>query len=238
MKVRLNKFLSQSGICSRRKADELISASQIKINNKIAKLGDKVDQQNDEVEYKDKIVNIRTDNVYYMLNKPEGYTSTVSDPHADKVVINLVPKSHKVYPAGRLDKNSEGLIILTNDGELTDQLTHPRFQHEKEYYVEAIIKTGKKTEESAKHRLSKFKKGIKIDNYRTKPVQISNIDFIAPELVKFNIILKEGHKRQIRRICEKVDLEVIKLVRIRISKLKLLDLKTGEYKKIEKSDII
>lgn len=239
MKIRINKYLSQNGICSRREGDRLIEKGLVKINNKIAILGDRVDPAKDKIECSEKEIKLSDKNkIYYIINKPIGYTSTVFDPYAKKVVTSLVSQEPRVFPVGRLDKNSQGLMILTNDGELTNQLTHPSFEHEKEYEVECVIRKGTKTQESAIHRLEKFKTAMRIDNENMKASNVSNIEFIPPELVKFNITLKEGKKRQVRRMCNAVGLEVIKLKRIRIGKLKLANLAVGKFKKIKRSDII
>ena len=135
MQERLQKVLSKYGIASRRKAEEFILNKKILINNKTAKLGDKVDLEKDEVLINNKklIINKDTDNfVYYLVNKPLDYVCSFSDKYAKNLVIDLIPKKPKVWPVGRLDKNSTGLIILTNDGELTNKLTHPKFNHKKE----------------------------------------------------------------------------------------------------------
>ena len=134
-KERLSKFLSQAGVASRRKADELILAGKIKVNGQVVnKLGAKVDPQNDEVMVNGRLVK-EEEKVYYVLNKPLDYVCTVSDPHNTKNVLQLVPNNPKVWPVGRLDKDSHGLLILTNDGDLTNRLTHPRYEKKKKYIV-------------------------------------------------------------------------------------------------------
>ena len=133
MEIRLNKFLAQSGICSRRAADKLIEEGRIFVNGKTRReLGIKIDPQKDQIFLDRKIVKHACEYVYYALNKPLGYTSTSKDRFAPKKVTDLVPKNPRVFAVGRLDRNSEGLMIMTNDGNLTNELTHPRFGHEKE----------------------------------------------------------------------------------------------------------
>lgn len=240
MQVRLNKFLSNAGICSRRKADELIQKGLIFVNNKkIITLGTKIDSENDKVVYKGKIIG-QNKKIYYALNKPIGYVSTSYDKYATKKIIDLVPKNIKVYPVGRLDKNSEGLIILTNDGELAYKLTHPKFKHEKEY--EVIVKPFSKNKLSDKflEKISSiFKKGIRFNEgiARADEFKLINIDK-TKNIAKINIILHQGYNKQIRRMFENVKMDVLSLKRLRIAKLKLENIKSGSYKVINKADII
>lgn len=245
MLIRLNKFLSQCGICSRRKADELIKLGKIKINDKIAKLGDKIDPNHDKIEYQGKIIKpIKKSYVYYAINKPVGYISTSDDPHAQKTILELVSKNPRVYPVGRLDKNSQGLMILTNDGNLADLLTHPRYEHEREYNVKCKISLGHTrdkqiTIEYIKNKTEKMKSGIKLSEGTARFDKIDLLSFSHKKNeINLQIIMHQGLKRQIRRMCEKVGLEVVKLKRVRIGKLTLDDLKEGKYKIVEKKDII
>lgn len=241
-KVRLNKFLSDSGICSRREADEHILAGDVKINGHIAKLGDRINPQKDEISYEGKIIKPKTEEyVYYALYKPRGVISTRSDEAGRESVIDLVPKEPRVYPVGRLDKESEGLIILTNDGELTQKLTHPSFEHEKEYKVKVKSQNSevKVLNQNLKLIEQKFLDGIKIDGklMRAKSIKIESLN---TSYYILDTVLTTGHNRQIRKMCAKMGLEVIKLVRVKIGNLELesLKLKPGEYKVITKTDLI
>ena len=175
MKTRLNKFLSERGICSRRKADEHILAGDIKINGEIVKeLGTKIDELTDSVEFCDKVITEKPEYIYYALNKPRGVVSTADDELDRQTVTDLVPKEPRVYPVGRLDTESEGLIILTNDGELTQEITHPSFEHSREYRVESRImnyESGIKVH--SEQIISRLSKGIVIDGKLMKVDEMS-----------------------------------------------------------------
>ncbi len=229
MKERLQKYLSCCGVASRRKSEELITSGLIKINGKIAnKLGTKVDPKKDTVEYKGRIISPK-DFVYYLLYKPKSYTSTVSDPHTEKIVVNLLPKTPAVYPVGRLDKDSEGLLLLTNDGEFAQKVSHPSHSCEKEYQI--VIGGELKDSE-----LRKLEKGVSLKGKKTAPVKIMVIKK-DPKQTMLNMILKEGRNRQIRRMFPQVNHEVIFLKRTRIGKLILGELKKGEYRKLTPEEI-
>lgn len=238
MEIRINKFLAQTGIASRRAVDKLIEEKRVKIkvgnDLVIAKVGDKIDPSKQTVLVNNKPIIIKEDLIYYAANKPIGYTSSAREEHADKLVVDLVPSKPRVYPVGRLDKNSRGLIILTNDGDLANELTHPRFEHEKEYKLKI-----KSTNEKLKSKIFKLKKGVrlheglaKFDKFETLSVD-ENRNFS-----EIRVVLHQGWKRQIRRMCEKVGLEVVDLKRIRIGKLHLDDLEEGKYELVKKEDII
>jgi len=242
MKIRLNKFLSERGVCSRRKADQHILAGDIKVNGVIIReLGTKIDEENDQVEFQNKLISTKPEPVYYALNKPQGVVSTANDELGRQTVIDLVPSDPRVYPVGRLDTDSGGLIILTNDGELTQELTHPSFEHTKEYRVECLImnkESGNKNK--AQEIISRLTKGIKIDgkimrvDTMSQPI-IHNTSFVIPVLA-----LHTGYNHQIRKMCARVGLEVIRLIRTKIGKLDLtqLELKSAEYKVIKLTDIL
>lgn len=236
MKIRVNKFLSQAGIASRRGADVLVENKKVKINDKIAKLGDKVEEDKDIVEVNGKVIKSTGKYIYYAVNKPVGYTSTVRDKYAEKTVTELIPKTPRVYPVGRLDKNSHGLIILTDDGDLTNKLTHPSFKHEKEYVVK-IQNSNNKSQ--IKSQISKLKKGIRLEEGIAKfdKIEIKGIDKIK-NTVTLDVVLHQGWKRQIRRMFEIIKCEVLDLKRIRISKLQLQDLEEGKYREVQKNEII
>jgi len=225
--MRINKYLASCGLGSRRSSEQLILSGKISKNGrKVLELSEKV-EEGDKVEYKGKCVNPKSF-VYYLVNKPAGYTSTVSDPHAQKQVVDLVPDKIKVFPVGRLDRESEGLIILTNDGDFAQKLIHPSFDHEKEYLVEA---EGPKNDFNLHldRAVRLFKCGLKINNVRTKPAQIQVVSKTG-RIVTFKIILKEGRKRQIRITLDRAGFCVTKLKRLRIQKWVIGDIPIGKYK--------
>ena len=225
---RVQKFISGAGLASRRKAEEFIKSGQVFINGKKAKLGDKVDPENDIVKVYGKIVKPAETKIYIALNKPKGYVVSKSDPKGKKTVFDLLSDDikTKVWNVGRLDFDTEGLLILTNDGELTQELAHPKYEHEKEYEVT----TQEVPEES---QLEKLRTGVEIATGTTYPAEVKTRDG------KVRITIHEGKKRQIRRMFAGVDLTVTNLKRIRINKLLLpKDLPVGQYKLIDKNDII
>lgn len=238
MKVRINKYISESSSVSRRQADKLILEGKVELNNRnITTPGIIIDPEKDQVKVNNVQLTGPIKKVYYALNKPKGVVSTVKDELGRKKVTDFVPKSPPVYPIGRLDANSEGLIILTNDGDLTNKLTHPSFEHSKEYKVLCKIKNNKI---GSNLIVQKFKRGLKIDNVLMKADDLDIIENKDNELFLFRIILHTGYNRQIRKMCDKIGLKVVHLTRTKIAKLSLSDLKieTGEYKKIKKSNIL
>lgn len=224
--LRLAKFLADSGIASRRKAEDIILAGKVKVNDKIIKtLPAIINPDKDKVEVNNKLISA-SQKVYYLLNKPVGYICSVSDPHNAKNVISLIPKDARVYPVGRLDKDSQGLLLLTNDGELTYQLTHPKFKIDKKY----LVKVDKPI---TKEILNRLKQGIKLDEGLAKADEVKQQN--KQELI---IIIHQGWKRQIRRMLEKLGYQVITLTRLAEGKLTLNKLPVGKYKEITKKDII
>lgn len=225
--IRLNKFLADAGIASRRNAEQLILGGKVTVNGeKIEELGTKVDPAIDEVHYNKQKVTISDQKpIVMMLNKPIGYTCTTRAFHGEENILNLIDIDERVYPVGRLDKNSEGLIILTNDGDLTLKLTHPRYEKEKEY--EVVV-----DREIEEDQLQALRSGVRIEGIRTLPAKV-----IQTESDEFNIILREGRKRQIRQMCRLVCLEVVNLRRVRINNLELGDLAVGQYKKLDQKQI-
>jgi 23S rRNA pseudouridine2605 synthase len=222
--MRIARFISLNSEYSRRKAEVLISEGRVKINNKAAVLGQSLNTEKDKVYIDGKLLKIIPKRITIMLNKPAGYITTKEDPHAKKTVMDLIPYKD-LFPVGRLDKDSEGLLLLTNDGDLAYKLTHPKFEHEKEYYVE--LKNPITNDE-----IKKLENGIMIDGKKTAPCKITN-----HKQNKLNITLHEGRKRQIKRMFEKLGNKVIYLYRLRIGGLKLGNLKIGSYKIINSKDI-
>ena len=228
MTERLQKFLSNAGIASRRRAETLIQAGKVTINGKTAKLGDKVDPAVDVVKYNGKILKPETTLHYIAVNKPRGYISSRFDPQKRKSVYKLLPEElrSKVWSVGRLDFYTEGLLLFTNDGDLTEQLAHPRFEHDKEYEVEL----NKNIDDAT---LDRLRVGVEIgEGFTTSPAKI------RVRNNKIYMTIHEGKKRQIRRMFEKVGFKVKNLKRIRMNKLALADLAPGKIKFVTKEDII
>jgi pseudouridine synthase len=222
--MRLQKFLSEAGICSRRKGEEYIRAGRIRVNSRIVtELGTKVDSQKDRVEFDGKDVELKSDPVYIVLNKPKGYVTSCSHP-GEKIVLDLIDISERVYPIGRLDKDSTGLLILTNDGSLHHRLSHPSFDHEKEYDVTVSRPI---TDDS----LRSIAEGLPMMGTKTRPAKIRRISSR-----RFRIILKEGRNRQIRRMVRKVGNRVAELKRIRVSKIKLGSLAEGAWRNLTEKE--
>lgn len=223
--MRLQKFLSQAGVASRRKAEELILAGKVKVNGqKITELGTKVDEKTDQVEYAGRIIRSESKKVYIAVNKPVDYVCSVSDKQG-KSVLELVDISDRIYPVGRLDKDSSGLIILTNDGDFANRLAHPRYGSEKEY---AVLLNKK----FAQHDADKIARGIILDGKKLQPVKTVAVNGFTVRLV-----LREGVNRQIRRMLGQLGYRVLELKRIRIGHLSLGNLKEGEWKKIKPTDL-
>jgi pseudouridine synthase len=228
MEERVQKFISQAGVASRRKAEEFIKSGQVLINGRKAKLGDKVNPNTDIVKVYGKVVKANEELVYIMLNKPKGYVVSKSDPQHRKTVFELLPDDlrTKVWNVGRLDADTEGLLLLTNDGELTQELSHPKYEHEKEYEVST-------QEPPTESQLEHLRTGVEIATGTTYPALVKQRDG------KVRIVIHEGKKRQVRRMFTTVGLTVTNLKRIRINKLLLpKNLPLGQFVKIEKSDII
>ncbi|HQI13208.1 rRNA pseudouridine synthase [Candidatus Shapirobacteria bacterium] len=210
--MRLNKFLAQSGVASRRGADKIIAEGRVKINGIVAKLGDQVGAR-DKVFIDEKPIGRSEEKQYFAVYKPVGYISTVSDEFGRKNVLQLVKSKNRLYPVGRLDIDSEGLMILTNDGDLTLKLTHPRFHLEKEYEVTCDREINVKKINTGANKIIWYRKN------------------------EMRIVMYEGKKRQIRKMCWLAGLRVIKLKRIRIGKLFLGNLNPGEYKELTPRDV-
>ena len=223
---RIQKIIANAGYCSRRKAEELIEQDKVKLNNKLAKLGDKANEE-DKITIENKLLKRKQENLYYILNKPKGILVTKTDPQNRRTIYNLKSISKNIPTlnyVGRLDGASEGLLILTNDGELNNQLSHPKHNITKTYQV--------RTEPTlTKEDIKKLKDGLLIDD-RKFFAKISAI-----EKNTFNITIKEGRNRIIRRALEKLDYKIYLLKRISIANIALGNLKSGEIKKIEKPNI-
>lgn len=230
--IRLQKFMADNGIASRRKSEELISAGKVKVNGHPAQLGDKINPRKDIVTVSGKkIVPPRSKKmVYIMLNKPRGYVTTVSDELGRKTVMDLVSDvGERVYPVGRLDKDSEGLLILTNDGSFTNCMTHPSHQYAKVYKVTVRPSVNDEI-------LKNLREGIEIDGRKTAPCEVTVITEQDNRVV-LEFILHEGRNRQIRKMCESQGLEVARLRRVSIGSLKLGMLQQGQYRELSEQEV-
>ena len=227
--MRLQKFLSRAGICSRRKGEEYIKAGWVKVNGKIVtELGVKVDPERDAVEVDSDAIRSDSTPIYIALNKPRGYVSSCHQQN-EKIVLDLLDISERVYPVGRLDKDSTGLLLLTNDGRLHHRLSHPSFNHEKEYEVTV----DKPLREGA---LRKLAKGLPMMGTRTRPARVKRISSR-----RFRIVLQEGKNKQIRRMVRKVGNQVVDLKRIRIANIELASLAPGRWRHLaakEKDELL
>lgn len=223
--MRLQKFLSAAGICSRRRGEKYISDGLVKVNGEtVTELGAKIDPDRDRVEFRGKIVNIAPETVYIALNKPPGYVTSCSH-KGERIVIDLVDAGCRVYPVGRLDKDSTGLLILTNDGSLHHRLSHPSFDHEKEYEV---------TVEKPIHdaALKKMARGVPMMGTKTRPAKVKRLS-----AQRFRIVLKEGKNRQVRRMVRKVGGRVKTLKRLRVSNVRLGNLPEGSWRNLTETEI-
>lgn len=231
MEERLQKILAQAGFGSRRACEDLISAGRVFVNGKVAHIGMKADPGVDQIKLDGKIVKLSDELIYIALYKPRGILSTVSSPELRQTVLDLVPVKTKLYPVGRLDVESEGLILLTNDGELANQLTHPRYGHEKEYRVLVARHPDEKQLDAWRHGV------VMPDGYRTAPVQVE-IEFNSGKGTWLRVIMHEGRKRQIRETCRQIGLPVVSIIRVRISSLRLGNLKPKEWRYLTPNEVV
>lgn len=227
--MRLNQFLAHAGIASRRHADDLIKGGLVKVNDKIVKkVGTQIDPDSDSILYQNKPVELQQF-VYYLYNKPVGVVSTTSDPASRPTVIKDLPQGTRLYPVGRLDTDSQGLVLLTNDGELTYKLTHPQFHIPKSYLVTI---SGSLTDS----KLKLLSGGVPLSDGITAPTEIALL-WRRPKKSKFKITLHEGRNRQIRRMCTHVGLQVDSLTRISLGPLNLDNLPHGDFRLLTQKEI-
>ncbi len=229
-KIRLQKHLSECGIASRRKAEELIEQGKVRVNGRVALIGTKVDPKRDKVTVSGKNVVAQNEKMYIMLHKPRGYVTTTKDELDRKCVTDLVKDAGvKLFPVGRLDRNSEGLLIMTNDGNFANSLTHPSAHVNKTYRVTV---SGDANDE----KLIKLREGIMLDGRKTLPCDV----FVAerkPDRTVLIFIIQEGRNRQIRRMCEEVQLEVLRLKRTEIAGVKLGMLPQGKWRPLNEREM-
>ena len=216
--VRLQKFLSEAGACSRRKGEAHILAGDVRVNGRVVTaLGTKVDPETDRVHLSGVRVTQSNQHVYVALNKPEGVVSSC-DHRGEAVVTELVNLPQRLFPVGRLDKDSSGLLLMTNDGRIHHRLSHPSFDHEKEYDVSVL-------QSLSDAALKALEKGVHLSGAMTRPARVRRLS-----KRRFRIVLKEGKNRQIRRMVKKVDNRVVRLKRIRVANIRLGGLEKGQWR--------
>ena len=231
--IRLQKYLASAGVASRRKCEELILEGKIEVNGKIiTELGTKIDPKKDEVKYNGKIVKSEEEKVYILLNKPIGYVTTAKEQFGRDMVLDLVKVNKRIVPVGRLDMYTSGALILTNDGEFVNKLTHPSHEIDKTYNVtvKGIV---------TKEEIENLKKGVLIDDdYITKPakVKILKIDE-EKKISRIQITIHEGKNRQVRKMCEALGKKVLALHRCKIGNIDVKSLKLGEWRYLSKKEV-
>ena len=229
-RIRLQKYMSENGIASRRKSEEMIEAGKVKVNGRVASLGDKVDPIRDKIVVSGKRVVRNKTKMYIMLHKPRGYVTTMSDELGRKCVSELVEDAGvRLFPVGRLDRNSEGLLLMTNDGNFSNMLTHPSRHVAKVYRVTV-------REQVKEEHLIKLTEGIMLDGLKTLPCDVHIIDKGENRTV-LNVVLYEGRNRQIRRMCEAVGLTVIRLKRTEIAGVRLGMLPQGKWRELNEKEM-
>ena len=230
MEERLQKILARAGYGSRRSCEELISAGRVRVNGQAVGLGGKADAAKDKITLDGRPVTQAEALVYVALYKPRGVISTVSDPDLRPAVRDLVPVTGTLYPVGRLDYDSEGLVLMTNDGDLANKLTHPRYEHEKEYRV-LVAK------QPDAEQLNLWRRGVVLeDGFHSGPAKV----YVVSKHGKgawLDVILKEGHKRQIREMGIQTGLPVVRIIRVRIGELRLGNLKPKEWRYLTTQEV-
>ena len=227
---RLQKVLAHAGVASRRKAEELIQQGRVTVNRRVVtQLGTKVDPARDEIRVDGQRIQVSASRVYIMLNKPEGYLSAMEDSRGRKSLGDLVVTPMRLYPVGRLDVNSEGLILLTDDGELANLLTHPRYKHDKEYRV---LVNGRPTEKT----LEAWHRGVLLDGKPTAPARVDVVQ-TQMDATLLRVVMHEGRKRQIRRVAAILGHPVQRLKRIRLGPLQLGTLEVGQWRHLTSKEV-
>ncbi|MBW3547456.1 MAG: rRNA pseudouridine synthase [Actinobacteria bacterium] len=222
---RLQKVLARAGFGSRRLSEELIADGRVTVNGEVAQLGRRVDPLHDEVAVDGVPAAVRPDLVYYLLNKPRGVVTTASDPQRRPTVVELVPSDPRVFPVGRLDVDTEGLLVMTNDGDLAFRLTHPSHGVDKAYLAEVAGHPSPAV-------VRRLREGVELDDGPTSPARVS---LTPPNLLR--LVLHEGRNRQVRRMCEAVGHPVVRLVRYRIGPLTDPSLAPGRWRVLDRSEV-
>ena len=229
-KTRLQKILSRAGFGSRRDGEKLISEKRVTVNGKIAELGEKADPLRDQIAVDGETIKYeQPDQIYIAFYKPKNVLSQIKKINKRKIVTDYIPLEDYLFIVGRLDFNSEGLILLTNDGEIANRLTHPRYEHEKEYHVEINVVPDDEQLESWRHGV------VLATGYRTLPAEVNKLREKKGNWLR--VVLKEGKKRQIRELGRILGLHVKRIIRIRIANIKLTNLKPGEWRYLSEKEI-
>jgi 23S rRNA pseudouridine2605 synthase len=222
---KLQKVLARAGVASRRAVEILIMEGRVTVNGEVADVGRRVDPVVDVLEVDGALVATNPDLVHYLLHKPAGVVTTASDPQGRPTVLDLVPAEPRVFPVGRLDLDTEGLLLLTNDGELTQRITHPSHGVEKEYLAQV-------EGEPSRGALRTLREGVELDDGPTAPAKVSAV---APDTLRLTI--HEGRNRQVRRMCEAIGHPVLRLVRTRIGPITDTTLRAGEWRRLEPDEV-
>jgi 23S rRNA pseudouridine2605 synthase len=226
---RLQRSLARAGFGSRRACEEVIAAGRVEINGRVATLGDRLDPTVDEVRVDGSKINVDPELRTFALHKPSGVTTTMRDPHAERDLTGFLPKGVRVFPVGRLDRDTEGLLLLTNDGSLAHRLTHPRYAIEKEYLAEVGMVPS--------HRqLARLRRGVELDDGTARAVDARSVGG-AGARGGVRLVMIEGRKREVRRMLDAVELPVRRLVRVRVGPIRLGKLGPGEIRELEPEDV-
>ncbi len=223
---RLQKVLARIGVGSRRTNEILIAEGRVRVNGEVAILGARVEIETDEIEVDGAILATMPDVVCYLLNKPKGVISTADDPQGRPTVVGMVPESPRVFPVGRLDADTEGLLLLTNDGGLTHRLTHPSFGVEKEYLVDVVGTPSRSA-------IRQLREGVELDDGLTAPAAVAAVGDTG-----LRITIHEGRNRQVRRMCDAVGHPVARLVRTRIGPLSDPKLRPGKWRQLDQDELL
>lgn len=228
--IKLQVFLAHAGIASRRKSEQLILDGVVTVNGETAHLGQRIKEESDFIQVKGKLIKNTTSKEYFILNKPRGIVSTTHDELNRKHVVDLLPvnKRQGMYPVGRLDQDSEGLILLTNDGELCNMLTHPKFEIEKTYHV--LLKGIPST-----LALEHLKRGVKLGGMYVRPVKI-NVLTHENNNTWLAVVIKEGQKHQVRKMIARIGYDVVRLVRVQMGPLVLGEIKNGAVRELTQEE--
>jgi len=232
MEERLQKYLANSGVASRRKCEEYILQGKVKVNGKIiTELGTKIDPEKDIIEFENKLIKENSKNVYILLNKPIGYVTTSDDQFGRDTVLDLVKVKERIVPVGRLDMYTSGALILTNDGDFVYKVTHPKHEVEKTYTVtiKGIVQN---------NEVEQLRNGVKIEDYTTKPAKVKILKTdIEKDLSRLEITIHEGKNRQVRKMCEAVGRKVLALHRSKIGNIGVKDIEIGKWRYLNSKEI-
>lgn len=229
--IRLQKYLAEAGIASRRKCEEYILQGRVKVNNKIAELGVKINPEKDTVIFDDKKIEKKEELVYILLNKPIGYVTTAKDQFSRDSVLDLVKVNKRIVPVGRLDMYTSGALLLSNDGDFIYKITHPKHEIDKTYTVtlKGIVE---------KEEVEQLEKGVQIENYITRPAKVKILKTDTEKgISRLEITIHEGKNRQVRKMCEAIGRKVLALHRSKIGNINVKDLKIGTWRYLTKNEI-